>query len=259
MRARNTLAALALGAFGAGLVPTAIAGASSPPDSAPGDYCAAHVALERAFNGDDPAAIGPAVAAAQAAVPAEIADALDGAIANSPTDGPPSPEFLDAYATVMQWVSDDCGFNELDVLAKDYSYGGIGGEEPTGITVVSLDNQGTEYHEIVLLRRDDGVTEPAEDLLALPEDEASQKVQFVGQALAAPGTVGWGLADLTPGDYIAACFIPKGTTPDVYAEALAAESSMPSDGSGPTGSVPGEGEGTPHYMLGMLVEFTVGG
>ena len=113
MHRRKLITALAVGASCAGLIPAAMAGASTPPGSGGGgDYCAAHVALEAAINGDDPSAIGPAVEAAQAAAPAEIQDALATAIANSPTDGPPSPEFIESYNAVLDWVAANCGFDD---------------------------------------------------------------------------------------------------------------------------------------------------
>lgn len=247
---RKFMAALAVGAACAGFVPAAMAGASAPPGSAAGgDYCAAHVALEAAFNGDDPTAIGPAVAAAQAAAPAEIQDALAAAIANSPTDGPPTAEFTDAYNTVLDWVAANCGFNELDVLAQEYSFGGVGGEVAAGTTVIRLDNQGTEYHEFDVIRKNDGVTASAQDILALPEDEAMTQVTDMGSAFAAPGSSGGTVIDLTPGDYFAVCFIPQGTTPEALEQMMAAGSD-----STPASTAP---EGPPHFTLGMIVEFTV--
>ena len=46
---------------------------------------------------------------------------------------------------------------------------------PAGITVVRLDNQADEYHEIILIRRNEGTTESLDELLALPEDEATPR------------------------------------------------------------------------------------
>ena len=84
MYRRKLITALAVGASCAGLIPAAMAGASTPPGSGGGgDYCAAHVALEAAFNGPDPSAIGPAVEAAQAVVPDEIAGTLADVLANA--------------------------------------------------------------------------------------------------------------------------------------------------------------------------------
>ena len=253
MYRRKLITALAVGASCAGLIPAAMAGASTPPGSGGGgDYCAAHVALEAAIGSGDPAAIGPAVEAAQAAAPAEIQDALATAAANSPTDGPPSPEYIENFNAVVDWVAANCGFNELDLVATNYAYGGIadGDQIPAGVTVIRLDNQADEYHEIVLVRRNEGTTETLDELLAMSDEEANGKVTDVGFGFAAPGTVGGTVVDLTPGDYIALCFIPKGATQEAMDQMMAAEA-----GSAPAGSAPPEGP--PHFTLGMHVEFTV--
>ena len=103
--------------------------------------------------------------------------------------------------------------------------------------------------------------------------------------------------DLTPGRYVAICFFPEGATPEVFEQMMAAEAaaegsipagsapdgfgaprdqrrrvpstltwrrtprrSTPATAGGSTpadGSAPAGGEGTPHFMLGMVQEFTV--
>ena len=253
MYRRKLITALAVGASCAGLIPAAMAGASTPPGSGGGgDYCAAHVALEAAFNGEDPSAIGPAVEAAQAVVPEELAGTLADVLANAPTDGPPTPAFFEPYGQLLQWVADNCGFNTLDIVATNYAYGGIadGDQIPAGVTVILLDDQADEYHEITLLRRNEGTTETLDELFALPEDQLEAKLTEAGGGFAAPGTVGGGVVDLAPGDYIGLCFIPEGTTQEAM-EQFAAAGSAPAD-SAPTGT-----EGPPHFTLGMHVEFTV--
>jgi hypothetical protein len=253
MDKRKLAIAIAVGAACAGVVPVAWAGASAPPSSGGGgDYCAAHVALEAAFNGDDPSAIGPAVEAAQAVVPDEIAGTLADVLANAPTDGPPTPAFIESYSQLLQWVSDNCGFASLDLVATNYAYGGIadGDQIPAGVTVIRLDNQADEYHEIILFKRNEGTTETFDELIAMPDDELGAKLTSVGGGFAAPGTVGGTVVDLTPGDYIGLCFIPKGTTQEAMDQMMAA-------GSAPEGSAPTGSEGPPHFMLGMHVEFSV--
>lgn len=255
MRTRKLTVALAAGITCAGLLPAAMAGASAPPGSGGGgDYCSAHVALEAAFNGGDPSAIGPAVEAAQAAVPEEIAGTLADVLANAPTDGPPTQAFIESYSQLLQWVSDNCGFQTLDIVATNYAFGGIadGDQVPAGVTVVHLDNQADEYHEIILFRRNEGTTESLDELMALPEEELGAKLTPAGGGFAAPGTVGGTVVDLTPGDYIGVCFIPEGTTQEAM-DQMAAAGSAPA-GSGPTDTAP---EGPPHFALGMHVEFTV--
>lgn len=53
-----------------------------------------------------------------------------------------------------------------------------------------------------------------------------------------PGEDGYAVVELEPGDYIAACFIPTGTTSE----------------DGPPAGEPGP----PHALHGMVAEFTVG-
>lgn len=270
MTQRRLSTALAVATMCSALIPAAVAGASTPPSSDAGGqdpYCAAHLALEAATSNDDQSASDAAVEAAKAAAPPVVAAAIDVAVAESPgpEDSFPSPEFNEAYGTIVQYVRDHCGFNELSILAQDYSFGGIGGEVAAGPTVIELDNEGTEYHEIIMFRRNEGVTESVDELMALPDDEVFGKITFAAAATAAPGTIGYGVTDLTPGDYIGLCFIPQGSTPDAVAEMMA-ESSVPGDSTMtmPAGSEPvgtdGGGEGgfgPPHFMLGMVVEFTV--
>lgn len=257
-----------IAAAGLGLVVPGAASASTPAD--PSAYCDAHVALEAAMGSGDPAVIEPAVEAATAAAPADIADALGTAVANAPTDGPPSEEFNAAYGQVVDWVVENCGFSVVDVLATEYQFGGLPSEVPAGPTVIRLTNEGEELHEIVLVQRLEGTTETAEELLALPEEEAFSKVAFINAAFAMPGESGAFVADLAPGDYIAVCFIPVGTTPEVFAEMMAAPegTGMPPMDSGMdmgsepagtevAGSAPAGSEPRAHYMEGMVQEFTV--
>ncbi|MDQ3738852.1 MAG: hypothetical protein M3337_06760, partial [Actinomycetota bacterium] len=99
-----------------------------------------------------------------------------------------------------------------------------------------------EVHEIILIRRNDDVTESFDELLALPEEEAMSKTTFAGAAFADPGEEGQAVVNLEAGEYIALCFIPEGTTPEVMAE-------METGGTEP--------QGQPHFMKGMQHEFTV--
>lgn len=244
----------------------AAAGADSSPPSDPAAassdamaYCTAHLAVETAMASGDPAAIGPAVAAITEAAPPELTDAVATAIANAPTDGPPTPEFTAAYNQMAEWVKDNCGFNAVDVLATEYAFGGVPADVPAGPTVITVTNDGVEMHEFVLVRRGDGVTDPIEELLALPEEEASAKVQPVNATFVAPGEVGYLIADLAPGAYIAICFLPVGATPEMMEEMMAASEAPPGTGSAPEGSAPAGSEPDAHFMHGMVQEFTVGG
>src|SRR3546814_12221199 len=77
------------------------------------------------------------------------------------------------------------------------------------------DTEHDEPHEMVLFRRNDGVDDPIEDLLALPEDEVMSKVSMAGVVFAdAPGSEAAAMLDLEPGSYVAICFIPTGGAAD---------------------------------------------
>jgi hypothetical protein len=67
-----------------------------------------------------------------------------------------------------------------------------------------------------------------------------EKIEMVGSAFAPMnGTQGLLVGDFEPGEYIAVCFIPTGTTIDDSGQH--------------------EGDGPPHFIEGMQQEFTVSG
>lgn len=143
---------------------------------------------------------------------------------------------------------------------------------PVG-TTLNLQNNGTEVHEMVIVRKNDGVTQPFEELLQLPEDQVPQYITVVGQTMAAPGdAAGAGLQVTQEGDYLVLCFIPQGTysmppiasgeptasgEPGMSAEP-STEASMAAASPAASGlESPGASMGIPHFMLGMMQEFQV--
>jgi hypothetical protein len=147
----------------------------------------------------------------------------------------------------------------VTVTGSEYAFGDLPASVPVG-TSLAFTNTGAEVHELILARKNDGVTESWEELLALPDEEALQKVTTVGPLFAAPGeaaafgigpTGPTSMTALTvdqPGDYLALCAIPQGMTelPDFGA---AAPSAGPATSMAP--------QGPPHFVLGMFQEFTV--
>lgn len=216
--------------------------ASSPEAEA---FCTAEIALEAATNGDDPAAIGPALEAAVAAAPADALPLLEAVVAN--IEDPESPEFAEAYGALLDYMRANCGFAELNLAASEYAFGGFPPELAASPTIIALENIGEEVHEVAIMRINDDVTLSVEEILALPEEEAMTMTTFTGMAFAFPGTTGQTVVDLTPGRYVALCFLPQGATPEIISQM-----------GGPEDTAPAGAElGPPHFTAGMIQEFTV--
>jgi len=179
-----------------------------------------------------------AVAASPAKIKADaeiMQDALEQMAAGDPTAFD-VPDVVAAANRVHQYDLDTCGWESHDVSATEYTYGDLPDELPAGVTSFEFSNEGKEVHELIIARKNDGVTDSAQDLLALPQEEAMQKVTLLGSpAFATPGDGDYKVVDLEPGQYVAVCFIPKGMTDD-------------------NGPPP---DGPPHFTMGMFAEFTV--
>lgn len=147
-----------------------------------------------------------------------------------------SPEFTEAQAAVHEYDLENCGWESVEVTAIDYGFEGIPTTVPTGVVSFEFTNESEheEMHELALMRKNDGTTESAQELLELPEEEAMQKVTFVGATFAEPGGSAYTVTQLETGDYIAICFIPTGSSDENP-----------------------EGTGPPHFVQGMVTEFTV--
>ena len=209
-------------------------------------FCEAEIAAETATSSEDAEAIGPAFDALSAAAPADVKGTVDTVIAEAQkflaAGDDPTPAFNAAYAEMIGFVKDNCGFTDLSVKGRNYQFNGLPRQVAAGPAVITFENTANEFHEMIVFRINDGVTENLGELLALPEKQANQKVTMAGAVFTAPGDTGYTAVDLAPGRYAAVCFMPKGATPEAMAK-------MESSGSEPTGK--------PHFMLGMAQEFEV--
>ena len=123
----------------------------------------------------------------------------------------------------------NCGWERVDVTAVEYSFQGIPETLPAGPVSFELANEGKEPHELVVLSINEDVTQPFEQILRLPEKQARTMARPVGGTFAEPGGSEPLVAELEPGRYGVACFIPVG----------------------------GKETGPPHATRGMFAEFTV--
>lgn len=126
----------------------------------------------------------------------------------------------------------------VTITAVDYAFSGIESEVPAG-TTFSFVNEGSEVHEIAVVRRNEGVTESWEDILAMTQEESADLVTVVGHLMAEPGEEAEGTLTVDEaGEYFAVCFVPMGVT---SLDEMPDASAM----------------GAPHFTAGMQMEFTV--
>jgi hypothetical protein len=118
----------------------------------------------------------------------------------------------------------------LDITLRDFGFD-MPDSLPTGMQVVKVTNQGPEWHELNILRLAEGKT------------LADVQAFFKGEGPAGPppftpagginglgvGGSGYMLLNLEPGNYVAICNIPSAAN-----------------------------QGAPHFMLGMIKEFSIG-
>jgi hypothetical protein len=125
-----------------------------------------------------------------------------------------------AVALLGTTLPADAKKDTLEVAAFEYGFT-LPDEVEAGKFKLELTNIGEHPHLIAIAEAPPGVT--AEDVIA----DESLIIRDVGFAFAEPGETAKGkLKELTPGNYVFACFVE---TP----------------------------EGVPHFALGMLGEFTV--
>jgi hypothetical protein len=140
-----------------------------------------------------------------------------------------TPDTAAAIGAVGKAVHEGCDLQAVDIEAVEYTFKNAPTSLKAGRVSFALTNTGVEDHELVLFKAADGVTEPLNDLLALPEDEVMSKMQFTGVTFGGPDTTNYVAVDLTAGTYFLVCFLPQG----------------------------GGEEGAPHFMAGMQNTITV--
>lgn len=214
-------------------------------------------------------------------ISSEVGTVLEGVRTALDTGDPEpleNPAFMEADTALDEYVFENCEFESREeFVAVNYEYQELPETLSAGRIAFRLDNQGSEVHEAVVLRINDGVDLSLEELLDLPEEQGQEMAEFKGVAFAGPGEAGYGVMDLEPGRYGFVCFIPVGTTSmdalfeeggegegaSPGAEATASPTGSPTASPSPTGSpADGEGEGegegpAPHFTEGMFAEVTV--
>ena len=165
--------------------------------------------------------IATPLAALVAGAPDEIKDEVDEIalkIKRFRDDADPSAidgeDFQRLTGTVDAYLHENCSGPKADVKAVNYAYEGLPATMPAGTVRIELENTSDEAHEIVILNRKPGVTETYDQLLALPDDQAQAKLDFVDAASVDPDGTGYIVANLPAGDLVFLCSFGKGTTDD---------------------------------------------
>lgn len=199
-----------------------------------GEFCADYQTMLAGDPGPDE------IRAVAEVAPDEAKDAME-TVAAGFEDDPEgyftTPEFTENFGTIAEVAANECADEQASVDAVDYGFQGWPSDVSAGSYAITLNNTGAEMHEFVVLRKNDGVTESFDEIFAMEDESASEELlTFLGVTFAMPGQSAPGLYDLTaPGEYIAVCFLPVGSTPDAGDDL----------------------EGPPHFTQGMSVEFTV--
>jgi plastocyanin len=179
-----------------------------------------------------------------------------------------------ALTAVPVFAQDEAPAEPMDTMAEEmtvevtgveYAFAGLPETLEVG-SEITFTNEGAELHEIVLVRKADGVTESIEELLAMEAEGrdpmAEGLVEMVGEGplIAMPGmTAEDSLVLDQPGEYVALCFIPQGFDPAAFEAA-----GLPIEEMGPEfdpSTAPEEIQAIfanpPHIAAGMIQPFTV--
>jgi uncharacterized cupredoxin-like copper-binding protein len=239
------IVAAAVAAAGVLAAVPAVAATSAATDK----FCDANFKISQVFNdgpdGDSSAKeikafmkrITPLFEQATNTAPPEVATAVDTAVTALTDDLETAfedPAVGQAVGEIDAWAVENCGYEVFDVTATEYSFSGIPTSAKTGKTALVLDNSGSEYHEVLVVRRKNNKS--VDDLLALSETQAEKQTEYVGSVVAAPDQTLTTYFDIKkPGKYLAICTLPVGITDF---------ENFPEDAA-------------PHFTEGMVEEFTV--
>ena len=150
----------------------------------------------------------------------------------------------------------------VEVGGVDYAFTGLPTSVPAG-TALTFTNDGTEVHEMIVVRVTDEVT-PLEELMEMPEEDTAGISEFVGYLSAFPGTSAEGSVTVqTPGRYVATCVINQGSDPTAF-EAIGFDPAQLDENTDMSTLPPevqellAELQSNPqHQELGMIQEFMV--
>lgn len=155
-----------------------------------------------------------------------VADALAQVSRSGDAGALSTPPFRLAAGVLGTWAHENCGFQQVDVIADDGGFRGLAPRLRSGITSFRVRNAGQQDHVMVVARKKPGVRAAPLDILRSGVDDAMAQVDIVSAVYAAKGEQSEATAVLTAGSYFVFC--------DVAAP-----------------------DGRPHYLDGEIATFVV--
>jgi hypothetical protein len=145
-----------------------------------------------------------------------------------------------ARSRMHEFDLEHCELATKPVTMADFSFSPIDGVS-AGTVSFDASNDGAEYHELAIVMKRAGVSRSFDEILALDDPAEQQRfATYVGGVQpVAPGEKGFTIVNLTPGEYLVACFLAVGSTPELFEAGAAIK-------------------GAPHVERGMKGEFRVG-
>jgi hypothetical protein len=119
-----------------------------------------------------------------------------------------TPEVTEAKAAIGARVFDTCGGSSVEAVGMDYAFTGVPERLSAGSLNLRFENRGREEHELIVLRRHDGVTADFATLTANGPAELFGGAEFIGVTWGAPQETAYARMDLQPGTYFFVCTLP---------------------------------------------------
>ena len=122
-----------------------------------------------------------------------------------------------ARGRLHEFDLEHCELASEKVTMDDYSFTAVDGVS-AGAVSFDATNDGEEYHELAIVMKRTGVTRSFDEILAIDDPAEQQRfATYVGGVEPVePGSKGFTVVDLRPGEYLVACFLAVGSTPGPF-------------------------------------------
>jgi hypothetical protein len=218
MYRRISVALVAVAAVSVGLV-APVAGASAPTKADPQKVCQA-IASQPEGPKQELKAIRLAQSANAAALEKPLA-AMEKAVKTGKRAATETKAYFANLTKVFAFAYEECADQQVEVIAKDFSYEGIPSTLEAGSFAMKMVNEGAEDHEIGIAKIDEGDSRSTQEIvdaiIATPQDQEPEGITFVTGGYAPKGSTGYVFGDLESGRYVYLCAIdvadgPEGNT-----------------------------------------------